>query len=102
MTYDKVLNLLKVLFLEPDPNKQFNDNMEKLLLKLKDKATKLEAELITEKNEKKRKEINQMLKVIYKQNNKGQRLIQKRESQSVSSIKHEVISELKFSPPIKI
>lgn len=102
MIFEKVLNHLKPLFLKADPNKKYNDNMKKILLKLKNKVAKLEAELKIEKNERKRKEINLMLKVIYKQQNKGQRLIQERESQSASSIKHNVISKPQFSPPIKI
>ena len=52
--------------------------MSKILHKLEHKETKLKAELSKETNERKRKNINIMLKVIAKQQEKGKKLLKKR------------------------
>lgn len=100
MILEKTLNHLKEAFKETDPNKKYNDNMNKILSKLQDKAAKLEAQLENEKNEKNRKNINLMLKVISKQQARGEKLMQERARDSHSSVKHELIVRPELSPRI--
>ena len=100
MIFEKTLKHLKEAFKETDPNKKYNDNMNKILSKLKDKTAKLEAQLENEKNEKNRKNINLMLKVISKQQKRGEKLMQERARDSHSSGKHRLIIKPELSPRI--
>ena len=100
MIFEKTLNYLKEFIKKADPDKKYNDKMEKILSRLKDKAQKLEVQLENEKIESKRKNINLMLKVIYKQQEKGEKIIQERERDSHSSRKHMLSIKPKLYPPI--
>ena len=100
MILKQILDHIKYFVTQTHSDKKYNEKMHKILQKLKDKAQKLEVELENEKNEKKCKNINQMLKVIYKQQQKGEKLIQEKERSSHSSryVNHRI--KPKLSPPI--
>jgi len=100
MISEKILHHLKEAFKETDPNKKYNDNMNKILSKLQDKAAKLEVQLENENNKEKRKNINLMLKVIAKQQRRGEKLMRERARDSHSSGKHELIVKPELSPRI--
>lgn len=100
MILEKTLKHLKEAFKETDPNKKYNDNMNKILSKLKDKAAKLEVQLENEKNEKNRKNINLMLKVIAKQQKRGEKLMQEKARDSRSSETRRLIVKPELSPRI--
>lgn len=99
MIFEKILNYLKQFLEEADPDKAYIEKMSKILSKLKDKAQKLEAQLKNEKIERKRKDLNLMLKVIYKQQEKGKRLIQERERICHSPRKDKIVIKPMLSPP---
>ncbi len=100
MTFENKLDHIKEFFKEKNPNKKFNDNMRKILSKLKDKTLKLEVQLENEKDEIKRKNISLMLKVISKQQKKGEKLIQEREKYSYSFKKQNLIAKPELSPRV--
>lgn len=79
MILKQTLDYLKYFVIQADSDKKYIEKMNKILRKLKDKAQKLEVVLENEKNEKKHKNIALMLKVIYKQQQKGEKLIKERE-----------------------
>ena len=100
MIFEKILNFLTEFFIKSDPDKKFIDNMRKILSKLKHKAQKLEVQLENEKNKGKRRNINIMLKVIYKKQVKGKKILHEMEKSSHPSRKHTIIIKPNLSPPI--
>lgn len=98
MIFEKTQNYIKEFFKEEIPNKKFNDNMKKILSKLNAQELKLEEQLKNEKDEKKYKDISLKLKVISKQINKGNRLIQGRCLRS--SKRHNIMIKAELSPRI--
>ncbi len=84
MIFKKALYYLKKLFLKEEPNKKYIEKMKKILNVLEEKAINIEAQLDNEKDERKRKSLKLRLKVISKQKNKGERLIQDRGDYSYS------------------
>ena len=100
MILEKILNFLNDFFKKEEPNKKFNDSMKKILSKLNDKALMLEVQLKNEKDERKRKDIKLMLKVISKKKKKGEKLMQEREMYSCSSRRHKIINRPQLSPRI--
>ncbi|MCK5648759.1 MAG: hypothetical protein KAI22_07750 [Gammaproteobacteria bacterium] len=102
MIHKKILNYLIEFFKKTDPNKKYNDKMKKILSKLNDRALKLEVQLENENNEEKRKNIYIMLKVIYKQQAKGEKLMQERERSSHSSRKDKIVIKPALCPPIRL
>lgn len=100
MVIENILNHLKALVTEKDPNEEYNANMKKILGKLTDKARKLEIQLENENDEAKRKHINLTLKVIDKQLKKGEKLIHERNVSSPSSKKRNTRVRPELSPRI--
>ena len=100
MIFEKILNDLKVLFIKEDSNKKYIGEMNKVLAMLKDKESQLKVQLENEKNEKKRRNINLMLKVISKHQKKGEKLIQEKVRSSQSPEKHSIINKPELSPRI--
>ena len=100
MTFENKLDHIKEFFKEKDPNEKYNDNMKRILSKLKEKSLTLEVQLENEKDEGKRKNISLMLKVISKQQKKGEKLIREREKHSHSFRKQNLIVKPELSPRI--
>jgi len=100
MILKQTLDYLKYFLIQADSDKKYIEKMNKILRKLKDKAQKLEVVLENEKNEKKHKNIDLMLKVIYKQQQKGEKLIKERERGSHSPRIQKQIIKPNLSPPI--
>ncbi|MCK5667364.1 MAG: hypothetical protein KAI17_27945 [Thiotrichaceae bacterium] len=102
MVIENILNHLKALVTEKDPNEEYNANMKKILAKLTDKAQKLEIQLENENDEAKRRHINLTLKVMYKQLKKGEKIIHERNVSARSSKKHKSRVRPELSPRILI
>ena len=102
MILEKMLSFTKELFTETYPNQKYNKNMKKILNRLKDKSLKLEAQLENEKDESKRKEINLMLKIISKQQQKGVRLMQQKASCDNLHHTHKIMIKPVLSPKISL
>ena len=100
MTFENKLDHIKEFFKEKNPNEKYNNNMKRILSKLKDKSLKLEVQLENEKDETKCKNISLMLKVISKQQKKGEKLIQERGKYSYSFRKQNIIAKPELSPRI--
>lgn len=91
---------LKRSVTQTDSDKKYIEKMKLILSNLKNKEKNLKVELKNEDNEKKRKNISLMLKVIHKQQKKGEKLMQEREKSSHSPNKYKPIIKYQLSPPI--
>ena len=96
MVFKKTFDTLNNFFQENNANKKYNDNMKKVLEQLEKKAQGLNTELLTEKNERIRNDINLTLIVIAKQREKGEKFLQENKNHS-ARIKP-VVYKVKLSP----
>ncbi len=77
MKRNKLLKTLAEFFDKEEQKKQkHHDELEKLLHELKEKEAKLEVKLREEKNEQKRKRLDEELKIVKAQHAKGIKTLQ--------------------------
>jgi len=100
MILKNTLNYLIEKLIKSSPDKKFNDKLKKVLCQLKERLKNLKIELENEKNEEQCRHIHLQLKVIAKQIEKGERMIQKRDINAHSSQNHKLNTQAQLSPPV--